>query len=384
MVTAVRRGASISHVAERFRVSRSTVRLWVRRAAGKRLDRVDWSDRPSGRRQPLNRTAMEMEDRVLSVRTELREHSDLGEYGAEAIHRELVAQGVEAVPSVRTLGRILERRGVLDGRRRQRRPAPPRGWYLPDVAQARAELDQVDIVEGLVIQGGPEVFVLNAISLHGALAASWLQTRITAKTTVDALIRHWREVGCPAYAPFDNDTRFQGPHQHPDTVGRVSRLCLSLGVAPVFAPPREPGFQGAVENLNGQWQAKVWSRFHHDSLAQLRERSARYVAASRARSAGRIAAAPDRHPVPHDWALDLQAPLHGRLIYLRRTTENGTADLLGHRFPVDKAWPHRLVRAEVDLDTHTISFYALRRREPHLHRLLTTVEHPIPQTHFQE
>lgn len=384
MVSTVRRGASMHSVAETFRTSRSTVRLWVRRAAQKRLDRVDWSDRPSGRPQPCNRTSMEMEDRVLSVRAELREKSALGEYGAEAIHRELVAQGVEAVPAVRTIGRILDRRGVLDGRRRQRRPAPPRGWYLPDVAQARAELDQVDIVEGLVIQGGPEVFVLNAISLHGALAASWPRTRITAKTTVDALIRHWREVGCPAYAQFDNDTRFQGPHQHPDTVGRVSRLCLSLGVTPVFAPPREPGFQGAIESFNGRWQAKVWSRFHHDSLAQLRERSARYVAASRARCADRIAAAPDRPPVPKDCKLDLQAPFHGRLIYLRRTTEDGTADLLGHRFPVDKAWPHRLVRADVDLDTHTISFYALRRREPHLHRLLKTIEHPIPQTHFQE
>jgi len=384
MVSAVRRGASISGVAETFRASRSTVRLWVRRAAGKRLDRVDWSDRPSGRRLPLNRTSMEMEDRVLSLRTELRETSDLGEYGAEAIHRELLAQGVEPVPSVRTIGRILERRGVVDGRKRQRYPAPPRGWYLPDLAQARAELDQVDIVEGLVIQGGPEVLVLNAISLHGGLAASWPMTRITAKKVVEALISHWRDVGCPAYAQFDNDTRFQGPHQHPDTVGRVSRLCLSLGVVPVFAPPREPGFQGAIESLNGRWQAKVWSRFHHDSLAQLRGRSARYTAASRARCAGRIEAAPDRQPVPKAWELDLQTPLRGHIIYLRRTTEDGTAEVMGHRFSVAEAWPHRLVRAEVALDTDTISFYALRRREPDVHRLLKTIEHHVPRTRFQE
>lgn len=384
MVSAVRRGASISGVAEAFRVSRSTVRLWVRRAAGKRLDRVDWSDRPSGRRQPLNRTSMEMEDRVLSLRTELRETSDLGEYGAEAIRRALAARGLEVVPSVRTIGRILKRRGVLDGRRRQRRPAPPRGWYLPDVAQGQAELDQVDIVEGLVIEGGPEVLALNAISLHGGLAASWPMTRITAKKVVGALIGHWREVGRPAYAQFDNDTRFQGPHQHPDTVGRVSRLCLSLGVVPVFVPPREPGFQGAIESLNGRWQAKVWARFHHASLAQLRERSARYIAASRVRSVARIQAAPARPPVPKRWRLDLQTPLRGRILYLRRTTEDGVANLLGHDFLVDEGWPHRLVRAEVDLDADTVTFFALRRREPHLHRLIKTVKHQVPDTPFQE
>jgi len=29
--------------------------------------------------------------------------------------------------------------------------------------------------------------------------------------------------------------------------GLVSRLCPSLGLAPVFVPPREPGFQAAIE-----------------------------------------------------------------------------------------------------------------------------------------
>ena len=38
--------------------------------------------------------------------------------------------------------------------------------------------------------------------------------------------------------------------------------------------------------------------------------------------------------------------------------------MLGRRFEVDATWPHRLVRAEVDLDAGRIRFYALRRREP--------------------
>jgi hypothetical protein len=43
-------------------------------------------------------------------------------------------------------------------------------------------------------------------------------------------------------------------------VGRVSRLWLSLGVAPVFVVPHEFGFQSTIENSNGTWQAKVWAR----------------------------------------------------------------------------------------------------------------------------
>jgi hypothetical protein len=50
------------------------------------LDRVDWSDRPPIPRT-VHRTATAVEDRVLGLRRELKETSDLGEYGARAIHR---------------------------------------------------------------------------------------------------------------------------------------------------------------------------------------------------------------------------------------------------------------------------------------------------------
>jgi hypothetical protein len=198
-----------------------------------------------------------MEDRVLELRRELKDTSDLGEFGAVAIHRELVRPGEPVTPSVRTIGRILERRGALDGRYRIRRPAPPPGWYLPRVRQGQAELDSFDAVEGLVIRGGLEVEVLNGISLHGALPVSWPTAGITAKITVEKLVQHWQQFGCPGYAQFDNDNRFQGPHQFPDSFGRVCRLCLSLAVVPVFVPPRETGFQAAIESYNGRWQAKV-------------------------------------------------------------------------------------------------------------------------------
>jgi hypothetical protein len=295
------------------------VQRWVRRAAGQRLDRVDWTDRPCGLPTPVNRTERQLEDLVLSLRQQLRDTSDLGEFGAQAIHRELLARGIADPPSVRTIGRILERRGALDAHHRSRRRPPPRGWYLPDVASGQAELDSFDVVEGLVIEGGLQVEVLNGVSLHGGLIASWPQEGpVTATAVVAALVEHWQESGRPAYAQFDNDSLFHGPHVHPDTVGRVTRACLSLGVVPVFVPPRETGFQAAIESLNGRWQAKVWARFHHKSLAGLQGQSARYVRAARQRSAARIEAAPARRPFPSGWRLDLQAQPRGRLVFLRR------------------------------------------------------------------
>ncbi len=384
MVAAVRRGSSQREVARRFRMSLHTVQRWVQRAAGRRLDRVDWSDRAAAPHTVPTRTNRGMEDLVLTVRRELREQSDLGEFGAAAIRRELEARRLAAVPSLRTINRILARRGALDARHRMRHKPPPRGWYLPDVAAGKAELDQFDAIEGLHIKDGPEVEVFTAIALHSGRIEVWPSLGVTAASVRACRIEHWRAVGLPSYAQFDNDTRFQGPHQHPDVIGSVMRLCLSLGIIPVFAPPRESGFQAAIESLNGRWQAKVWARFQHASLAALQVQSAKYVVASRARGAVRLENAPARRSFPAEWHLDLQAHPHGRVVFLRRTTDTGTVQLLGHTFVVDSLWPHRLVRCEVDLDADVIRFYRLRRRDPDHQPLVATVPYVLPRRRFRD
>lgn len=382
MVRAVRRGKSRRQVAREFGVSLATVQRWLARAGEGRLDRADLADRKSGCRPGSRRTATKSERVILELRRELREESDLGEFGAIAIRRAMIERDHASPPSVRTIGRILERCGALDGRRRPRRKAPPRGWYLPDLARGDAELDSFDIVEGLVIEGGTDFEVLNGCSLHGGLVESWPRRRITAKNTVESLIEHWRDNGLPDYAQFDNDTIFQGAHQFPDSVGRVTRLCLSLDVVPVFAPPRETGFQAAIESYNNQWQEKVWHRFHHDCLRDVQRTSVRYVNAHRLRNTERIDSI-ERWEFPRRWSPDLAAPLAGRIIYLRRTDEHGVAQVLGHRFPVSRDWPHRLVRAEVDLDRDRIRFHALRRRAPTEQPLLAEVSHHLPRKRFQ-
>ena len=371
-------------VALRNRVSLSTVQYWVRRAAGQRLDRVTWTDFRRGCRTSANRVSTKTEDRVLRLRKHLRERSDLGECGPQAIREEMVRRQLSNIPSVRTVARILGRRGALDGRRRVRRSPPPRGWFLCDLAERRVELDSFDVIEDLVIVGGTDVNVLTGISLHGGLCAAWPQTQITAKVTVMELVKHWREVGLPRYAKFDNDMVFHGSHGRPNSFGRVTRLCLSLGVTPVFAPPRETGFQADIESFNGRWQDGVWNRFHFVNLAHVARQSRKYVAASRLKSASRIQDAPGRRRFPGNWRLDLRQPLRGTVIFLRRTDAKGNVSLLGNTYLADFGWSSRLVRAEVDFDHHQIRLYALRRRQPDIHRHLNTHPYQPPRNTFHE
>jgi hypothetical protein len=325
-----------------------------------------------------------MEQRILRARTVLREHSVLGEYGPDAIGLALQQNGSgQEVPARVTIYRVLARHGVLDGAHRQRRPAPPKGWYLPNLASGEAELDSFDFIEDLKIAGGPLVSVLTATSLHGALADAWPMERPSAHATLQVLLERWRREGLPTYAQFDNDTIFQGQHRFADSVGRISRLCLALQVIPVFAPPREPGFQNAIEGFNGLWQNKVWQRHHCVDIANLASVSARYITAYRAKTATRRDLAPTRRRIPARFKFDLGAALRGTIIFVRRSSETGKVQLLNKAFSVDEHWLHRLVRCEVDYTHQRIRFYALRRRDPTDQRLLRELPYPRPNKPFQ-
>ena len=56
----------------------------------------------------------------------------------------------------------------------------------------------------LVIKGGPQVEVLNGVSLHGGLVVSWpVVSPVTAAMTVQSLVAHWRKVGVRRLAPLE-------------------------------------------------------------------------------------------------------------------------------------------------------------------------------------
>jgi hypothetical protein len=364
-------------------VTKATVERWKNHAQGKRLDRVDWNDRPDGTLKPANRSASEVEQCVLTLRKQLKENSPLGEHGADAILREMEQRGCPAIPSRATVNRILKRYGELDGRQRKRFKAPPTGWYLKPLAKKLAELDQFDYIEDLCMEGRKTFQVFNGISLHGGLVGSWPMSRMTAENTVQKMIDYWTEFGLPDYAQFDNATVFQGS-RWPDSLGKVIRCCLSLGVIPVFVPPRETGFQASVESYNGRWERGVWKRFHFENLQDVQNQSKVYVEAVRTKNWERHETVPCRWQIPNDWRLDYSVRPQGKVIFIRRTTNEEHVEVMGHWWLIPGAGAHKLVRAEVDLTKNKISFYRLRRREPKVHELIATAKYHFPSKPFKE
>ncbi|MGQ0591685.1 MAG: hypothetical protein ACT4QB_03285 [Gammaproteobacteria bacterium] len=68
------------------------------------------------------------------------------------------------------------------------------------------------------------------------------------------LRERWRREGLPTLGAVRQRYDLPvGAHRVSDTVGRIGRLCLALQVIPVFAPPREPGFQNVIAGFNALW-----------------------------------------------------------------------------------------------------------------------------------
>ncbi len=376
-----RRGIRLREIARRFRLALSNVQHWIGRARGKRLSRTDFQDQPFRPLRPAHAVDAGWVTRILALRHRLREHDALGEYGPVAILRALRGESPPQalLPCRATIANILKRSGLVERPRRLRRPAPPPGWHLPDVAAGRGELDAFDGVEGWVIEAVGEVQALNAIALQGARCGSFLHPTITAQITRQSLQGHWQAHGLPTYAQFDNDLRFHGPHRHLNSLGSVALACLAMDVIPVFAPPREHGLQNQIESFNNLWQAKVWHRFHHRNCAQLRQRSDAFVHAHQLKTQERQESAPLRHPWPPE---RLSPHADPKVIFIRRTDDHGAASLLGDRFVVDALWRQRLVRCELFLRSQKILVFGLRRSQPSCQPLLATLKPVSTITHF--
>ena len=68
---------------------------------------------------------------------------------------------------------------------------------------------------------------------------------------VDFLVDAWQKIGCPKRLKMDNRLDFRGSNLYPGSPSKLMRVCLDLGVQPVFIPLREPWRSPCV--TRGRW-----------------------------------------------------------------------------------------------------------------------------------
>lgn len=241
-----------SKIARKLQRSRPWVDRWLDRyrAEAPRLSLQDRSRAPEQRRCSYPERIQGM---VIQIR-EAREEGQRAKYqyalvSAQAIYYELRELGISPLPSSRTIHRWLKRAGKIPDHRSQK---APNSTYPVLPCQAVNDVQELDFKGPFYLQDHSHKYYLVA------LRDKWSKKtalRALANKSMDAildfLVSAWQTVGCPRYLKMDNCLDFRGSNRHPRALSKLMRVCLDLGVQPVFIPICEPWRNGVVESLNG-------------------------------------------------------------------------------------------------------------------------------------
>lgn len=192
-----------------------------------------------------NKTDSKMEQTIIKQRQVLEE-TLYAQIGADSIGWQL-RQKHGALPSQATINRIISRNNLT----RKRQKYIPKNKDYPALSITKTNfLHQMDIVGPRYLKSDGRFCSINIIDAFDRRALVNPKRRQTRIEVTQALIRAWQTLGIPAYLQLDNTLANLGSHLHPHSFGLVIRLCLYLGVQPLFIPIREPWRNGIVERFN--------------------------------------------------------------------------------------------------------------------------------------
>lgn len=367
-------GVGFKAILERVARSRGWLAKWLQRFAAE-----GWAGLRSRSRAPQRQhraIPQDMVDHVLAIRQELEAHrtrrSRFSGIGAETIWLELARRQVRALPSQRTIERILQRHGY------PRKPArQPQGGGEPDPAPratAPGDLHQTDLVGPRYLRGPRGVtrfYSLHTVAVVGRGVATSQDRHKTADFLCTHFVRTWRALGVPRTSQIDNEMAASGGGRYPYALSQVMRLHLLLGVHLVFIPPGEPGRNPHVESFNALWQERVLRHPCPDLRALRRSNAAflRYYHFRKPHRALRVAEDGTRYPglwlaryraalrpLPGGFTLpmyrDPQGRLHlplarGRVSFIRKVDAQGRIDITGWDYFVGKRLTGRYVTATI-------------------------------------
>jgi transposase InsO family protein len=256
-VRAVLDGAEVVEVAARAGVHRATVHRWVARyLTGQLAGLADQSHRPH---TSPRQVAEAVEAAVAEMR---REHP---RWGSRRIRLEMLRKPAPwateglAVPSERTIDRVLLRQGLARARPRKR----PRDSYVRFERPGPMQLWQMDIVGGLRLVNPVtgelrEAKVITAVDDHSRYCViAKVAEHATSRAVCLALAGALARFGVPEEIITDNGKQFTdrfGRHGARNGEVLFGKICRKNGITHRLTAPASPNQNGKVERFHGTFR----------------------------------------------------------------------------------------------------------------------------------
>ena len=384
------KGERRSKICKSLGRSRMWLRKWIRRYNDSdKIHGKGWFRDES--RAPKNvhrKTDLEVEQLIIKVRKSLMGGTTADTkyrcIGAVEIqfHIHELGYSEDEMPSMSTIKRIIKRNGLVVQKRKQYiRCKSKKRYTLLNPTKAN-EVHQMDFVGPRHIKGYGRISSLNLIDVVSSKAHIRQYAGQTMDNVIEFLLECWTENAIPNYLRMDNGASFIGDVIHPRQFSRVVRLCLHLGVEPVFIAPRKPWMNGKIEGFNGDFGGKLWEREQWTDLEHIRGEAKIFLMRHNNRQDWKhrktdLDAVMDRK-LPEGFEIDVHnLPItEGKVHFIRQVKENGTISVLNEEFDVDESLAHEYVWATIDTKQEQLLIYYRDKNEEEA-GLITIYEYKI-------
>ena len=351
-----------SEIARKLQRSRRWVQRWIHRFEAESCtgSLQDYSRAPKqiGWAYPERIKSM-----VLQLRAE-REKGKRAKYqyalvSAQAIYYELRELHISPLPSPRTIHLWLKQAGRIPERKVRK---PPNSTYPVLPCKAVNDVQELDFKGPLYLQDRSHKYYLmvlrDKVSKKTALRAL---ANKSMDAILDFLVDAWQRMGCPKRLKMDNCLDFRGSNLYPRSPSKLMRVCLDLGIQPVFIPLREPWRNGVVENLNGLLDRFLFRTHTFETEKQLHRAVQRMetILNTRHRLPALQGKTPQEFtataklrqpPVHYDWRMRDLRLLQGSVTFIRFVRKSGRITLTAKdKFLIGKKYKWQYVMANVDV-----------------------------------
>jgi len=299
--------------------------------------------------------------------------------GMSATRRELrVTYRLRPVPSVSTIKRVLHTAGVL----KRRRPAKSKPFYPQPQPTATYPIHALDWTERYV-QGGAKVYVFHTLDLETRACTQTILADKTTQSVMAHLKKVWKTQGIPQGLQMDNDAAFYGSRRVAHHFGQIVRLCLYVGIEPIFIPVGEAKRNGDVEQVHGVWDQAVWQQVHFATIQAAQAFTPQFERwymneyeppKLHGQTPHARVGAPPRQRVPESFWRALPDPLPlvaGRIHFIRRVSAAGLIEVLNAHWHLSKRLAGDYVWATLWTQRHCLEVFHRSSEKSSLKRIKT-------------
>ncbi len=340
-------------------------------------DGPDWSKDLSRRPHRIHKKIEETMEQAIIVTRKQLEKELYAQIGALNIKWHLEQKGLD-VP-IPTINKVLKRNNLV-----HKKPVyQPKNIDYPALEVKESNyLHEFDVVGPRYLKTDGRFYSANVIDAYDRRCVVNPMRRQTKIDIINALIRSWQTLGIPLYLQMDNKLPLRGSNRYPHSFGMVVRLCLYLGIQPVFIPLKEPWRNGIIERFQDVFDKMFFRAQYFKDFSHLLQQAMgfeifhshnhRYSTLEGKTPMEKVSG--DLKYLPKSFTLPEKLPIApGYIHIIRFIRSNRTLDIFGEKFSMPIEIEYEYVWVTIDTAKETLSIY-------HNSKLIQKLDYLLPKT----